>query len=123
MAAVADKQRRSQLVLELTDLLGQRGLADVELRGGAPEVQLVGDCDEVAQQPQIKVHVPLACAPAAGYGLLVGRTLPGHDRAVIDPGETCLGRRRCAACYIVREPASSTKDRRARQMPEGRLGI
>src|SRR5215472_9825295 len=65
---------------------------------------------------------PLASAPVAGHGLLVGRTLPRHNRAVIDPGETCLGRRRRAACYIVREPASSTKDRQARGK-EPALGV
>ena len=119
MAAVADKQRRTQLVLELADLLGQRGLADVELRGGPPEVQLIGDGHEVAQQPQIKVHIPLASAPAGRYGLPVGRTLPGHNRMAIDPGETCLGRRRCAACYIDRGAASSPDDRKRRQCQEG----
>ena len=51
MPAVAHEQRAAELALELADLLGERRLADVEPRGGAAEVQLVGDRDEVPHQP------------------------------------------------------------------------
>jgi hypothetical protein len=53
MTAVAQQQRRAQLVLKLADLLGERRLADVEPRGGPAEMQLVGHRDEIAQQPQV----------------------------------------------------------------------
>ena len=54
--AVADEQREAEVVLELADLLGQRRLADVQAGRGLPEVQLVGDGDEVPHQPEIQVH-------------------------------------------------------------------
>ena len=42
----------AQLRLELLDLLGQRGLRHVEALGGAAEVALLRDREEVAQVPQ-----------------------------------------------------------------------
>ena len=50
VAAVADQQRLTDDALELADLLGERGLADVELGRRPAEVQLVGDDDEVPDQ-------------------------------------------------------------------------
>ena len=42
-------QGQPDLLLEPADLLGQRGLRDVLARGGAGEVLLVGQRDQVAQ--------------------------------------------------------------------------
>ena len=51
-ARQAQEQRRADLALQLLDLLAQRRLADTEPRGGAGEVQLVGDHGEIAQVSQ-----------------------------------------------------------------------
>jgi hypothetical protein len=48
-APVALEQRDPQLVLELGDLPAESGLGDVEALGRPPEVELLGDGDEVAQ--------------------------------------------------------------------------
>ena len=42
----------TELALELLDLLGQRGLREVEPRGGAAEVPLLGEHDERPQMAQ-----------------------------------------------------------------------
>ena len=50
VAAVADQQRLADDGLQLADLLGERGLADVQLGRRAAEVELVGNGDEVSDQ-------------------------------------------------------------------------
>ena len=65
MPGVPDEQLCSELLLQLPDLLGQGGLAQVQLGGGAPEVQLVGDRHEVAHQPQVQLHVGPPWSPGA----------------------------------------------------------
>jgi hypothetical protein len=57
VAAVADQQGSAELLLELADLFGQRGLGNVQPGRGPAEVQLVGEGDEVAHQSQVEVHV------------------------------------------------------------------
>jgi hypothetical protein len=52
--AVAFEQLGAELVLELADLNAQRGLADMEPDRRAPEVELLGDRHEVAQQAQLR---------------------------------------------------------------------
>ena len=47
--ARAGEQRAAQLLLQRADLLAERRLGDVQARGGAAEVQLLGDGDEVTQ--------------------------------------------------------------------------
>ena len=47
-----DQQREPELVLERADLLAQRRLGDVQALGGAAEVQLLRDRDEVAKLAQ-----------------------------------------------------------------------
>ena len=47
--ARAGQQREPELVLQRPDLLAERRLGDVQPRGGAPEVQLLGDGDEITQ--------------------------------------------------------------------------
>ena len=42
--------------LEPTHLLAQRRLGDADALGGAAEVQLLGDGDEVAQVPEVHIH-------------------------------------------------------------------
>jgi hypothetical protein len=42
------EEANAELALEATDLLTERGLSDVQSRRGATEVQLFGDCNEVA---------------------------------------------------------------------------
>lgn len=52
-AGRARQQRYAELALELTDLLGQWRLGDVQPVGGPAEVQLLADRDEVAQMTQL----------------------------------------------------------------------
>jgi hypothetical protein len=47
--AVPFKQGRAQILLHAQNLLGQRGLAQVEQLGGASEVELLSQDDERAQ--------------------------------------------------------------------------
>ena len=54
----AVEQRLAELGLEAADLLRERRLRDVQPLGGAAEVPLLGDGDEVAQVPEL--HVTLA---------------------------------------------------------------
>ncbi len=51
-AGGADQQRHPELGLECADLLGQRGLGDVQSLRGAAEVQFLGDGAEVPQVTQ-----------------------------------------------------------------------
>ncbi len=48
-AAGAGQQADAELLLQAGDLLAERGLGDVQAGGGAAEVKLLGDGDEVAQ--------------------------------------------------------------------------
>jgi hypothetical protein len=52
----AGEQRHAELCLQPLDLLTQRGLGDVQARGGAAEVQLFGQHHERAQQPRVETH-------------------------------------------------------------------
>jgi hypothetical protein len=45
----APQQRRAELVLQQPDLAAQRRLGDVQPRGRAREVALLGDRDEVGE--------------------------------------------------------------------------
>jgi hypothetical protein len=54
-SARAQEQWRAELVLELADLVAQRRLRDVQARGRAAEVELLGDGEEVAQQARLEV--------------------------------------------------------------------
>src|SRR5204862_1852542 len=53
------EQRHSQLGLEITDLLGQGGLGDVQPPGGAREAELFGDSDEIAKVAQFHLSLLL----------------------------------------------------------------
>jgi hypothetical protein len=48
------EQPDSQLLLDRLDLNVQRWLPDVQPGGGAREVQLLGDSDEIAKLPQLR---------------------------------------------------------------------
>jgi hypothetical protein len=54
--AIADEQRRADARLEQLDLLRKRRRRDVDAFRRTAEVKLLGDCDEIAQQPQL--HAP-----------------------------------------------------------------
>jgi hypothetical protein len=59
VAAVALQQRHAELCLESPHLLAERRLRDVESFCRAAEVQLLGDRDEVIDEPQIEAfHSP-----------------------------------------------------------------
>ncbi|GGK14815.1 hypothetical protein GCM10011583_53490 [Streptomyces camponoticapitis] len=47
---------RTHLGLELTDLPAQGRLRDMQLGGGAAEVQVRRDGDEVANQPEMEIR-------------------------------------------------------------------
>ena len=67
MVARALEQGHAELELEPLDLLAQRGLGDAEPRGGAPEVKLVRQHGERAQQPRIGPHACSLLAVAGPY--------------------------------------------------------
>ena len=54
--ALAPQQQAAQLLLELLDRPGQRGLRDVALLGRAGEVQRVGDRQKIADL--VHLHAP-----------------------------------------------------------------
>src|SRR6185312_2860820 len=47
------QQVDAELLLELANLLADRGLGDVEALGGTAEMQLLGDGDEIPQVPKL----------------------------------------------------------------------
>jgi predicted ester cyclase len=55
VAAVAREQVGAERLLELVDLVAQRRLGDVQARGGAAEVELLRDGEEVAQQARLEI--------------------------------------------------------------------
>jgi hypothetical protein len=59
----ADEQLDAQRGLERLDALAERRLRDVQARGGAAEVQLLGDGDEVAQVAQQVHRRPIMTQP------------------------------------------------------------
>ena len=50
------EQCDAELLLELAHLLAERRLRDPHAGGGAPEVQLLGDGDEVAEVAELHVR-------------------------------------------------------------------
>jgi len=69
VAAVAREQVGAERLLELVDLVAQRRLGDVEARGGAAEVQILRDGEEVAQQARLEVdRARLSLARITGLG-------------------------------------------------------
>jgi len=61
---VAIEQLDLDLFLELFDLLTERGLRHVESLGGAPEIQLFRDGNEVPQVTQLHADLPFRQAIA-----------------------------------------------------------
>jgi len=51
--ARAPEQGNAELVLQLADRLGERRLRDMEPLRGSAEVELLADCEEVTQVPQL----------------------------------------------------------------------
>jgi len=69
VAAVAHEQVGAERLLELVDLVTQRRLGDVEARGGAAEVKLLCDGQEVAEQARLEVdRARLSLAWETGLG-------------------------------------------------------
>jgi hypothetical protein len=56
VTAIAYEEARSELILELANLLRKCRLADVELVRRPAEVKLIGHHYEVAHQAQVEVH-------------------------------------------------------------------
>ena len=54
--AVPGEQRGAEILLERADLPAERRLRDMQLIGGAAEVQLVGHGGEVTQFAQVQIH-------------------------------------------------------------------
>lgn len=54
--AIPGEQRGAEILLERADLSAEHRLRDMELIGGAAEVQPVGHGDEVAQFAQVQIH-------------------------------------------------------------------
>ncbi|MPM46789.1 hypothetical protein SDC9_93495 [bioreactor metagenome] len=53
LARATDQQHHPQRVLQAADLLAQRGLRGIEALGGAGEVQLFSDRDEITQTSEV----------------------------------------------------------------------
>jgi hypothetical protein len=69
VAAVAHEQVGAEGVLELLNLVAQRRLGYVEARGGAAEVELFRDGQEIAQQARLEVdRASLSLARDTGLG-------------------------------------------------------
>jgi predicted ester cyclase len=69
VAAGADEQIGAERALELVDLVAQRRLGDVEARGGAAEVELLRNGQEVAEQARLEIDSPrLTLARNTGLG-------------------------------------------------------
>ena len=66
MTAIAHKELSAELILELADLLGECGLADVEPFRCPAEVELIGHRYEVAHEAQVEVHACPQSTPAVG---------------------------------------------------------
>jgi hypothetical protein len=74
-AGGAVEERDAQLVLQLFDLLGQRGLGNVQTGGCAPEVALLRESEEVAGLSEL--HPTILCVWLInGEGLGLGRDEP-----------------------------------------------
>jgi hypothetical protein len=56
VAAVADEQLGPKLTFEIADLLRERRSSEVDPLGGPPEMQFLGNGDEVGQLPEF--HAP-----------------------------------------------------------------
>ena len=65
LAGGAGEQGRTELGLELPDRVGQGGLGDVQLLGGATEVTGLGDGEEVTQVAQLHVATSSLLWPRA----------------------------------------------------------
>jgi hypothetical protein len=68
LLAAAVEQGRTQLVLQLLDLVRQRRLRDVQALRRAGEVQRLGDGVEVAEVAQFHGGVAAALVPRGGLG-------------------------------------------------------
>lgn len=66
MAAGADEEVCAERALKRVDLFAERWLGDVEARGGAAEVELLSDGQEVAQEARFEIDSPKA-NDRAGY--------------------------------------------------------
>ncbi len=64
--ARALKQLNAELTLERLDLLADRGLGDVQLLGGAPEMQPASDRDEVFELAEFHAFASSRCRRRAG---------------------------------------------------------
>jgi hypothetical protein len=56
---VASQQLDPELALQVLDLLAQRGLRNVQAPGSPAEMELLGNCDEVAKVSQIDANSSL----------------------------------------------------------------
>jgi hypothetical protein len=69
VAAVTREQVRAERLLELVDLVAERGLGDVEARRGPAEMELLRNGQEVAQQARLEVdRARLSLARDTGLG-------------------------------------------------------
>jgi hypothetical protein len=77
------EQGDAELLLELADLLAQRRLRDSHPRGGAAEVQLLRDGEEVAQVPELHRGVDTRAARGSG-DVSICCLVAGRDFADVD---------------------------------------
>ena len=59
----AHKEHHAQVFLQLADLTAQRRLRDVQVLGGLPEIEVLGDGDEVTNVTQFhgRYSIPAEC--------------------------------------------------------------
>ncbi len=71
------EERRAELVLERADLATERGLAHVEALGGATDVSLLGDRDEVAHLLEAHAAELIRDRNGIGFAPPIARTMHG----------------------------------------------
>src|SRR5690349_5104509 len=84
------------------DLLAERRLRDPETLGGAPEMQFLGDGDEIAEVPKLHPSALKTCETSCSYGDL--QTVPNEhiDRKKTPPGTVGAWRGLSKICWRVR---------------------
>src|SRR5690606_12776966 len=104
------RQRPPQLLFQLADLGRKRGLADEARRRRPPEMQVVGEGDEIGQVAQVHGTAPpgrfQATAAAAACGLLLRMRWSNALSAAFAPSPIAITI--CLYGTVVASPAANT---------------
>ena len=83
-ASAALEEHRTDLALEIANLSAQGGLCDVQSLSRAPEVQLLGDGDEIAKMAEL--HAPSALDVSVASHSVDTQMVSNRANHVLDPG-------------------------------------